>query len=210
VGETLAPAPGPVALSPAEVGADVATYADTPPSLGVAAEAVADVVPDPVTHVDAESPVEQGLAAALGAIATAPADPVVEPAPEAVAPAPDDTLLAPSVGTESAAPDDTVLEPAAAVVSAAIDVTTEPTGVAPELPSPAPNGPAPAAVEVPTVAPVAEPAPVLDLGRLVPPSAPAAWYVDPSDDASWRWWDGSRWTTDAAPRPGSRDGSGPT
>jgi hypothetical protein len=216
-GETPAPAAGRVAVPPTEASTEVAPYADTAPSLGVAAEAVAGFAPDPVTHVDAAWPVEEGLAAALGAVAAAPAAPAVDPNPESVTPAPGSTLLAPGVGGGSAAPEDTVLEPAAAVVPAVIDVPPEPGDVAPE-PSPAldlspatvPDEPAPEAVETAPVAPVPEPAPVLDLARLVPPSAPAAWYADPSDDASWRWWDGSRWTTDAAPRPGSRDGSGPS
>ncbi len=67
-----------------------------------------------------------------------------------------------------------------------------------------------AAPEPEPVAPPEPPAPALDLGRLDPPAAPAAWYVDPWDETSWRWWDGTRWSADAAPRTPPDDGSGAT
>jgi hypothetical protein len=35
---------------------------------------------------------------------------------------------------------------------------------------------------------------------LPPPSPPAAWYPDPHDAHSWRYWDGARWTDHTAPR----------
>jgi hypothetical protein len=60
------------------------------------------------------------------------------------------------------------------------------------------------------LAPVEEMAPANDPERLVPPDAPAAWHVDPYDESSLRWWDGSRWTTDTAPRSTSRDEAGAT
>ncbi len=30
--------------------------------------------------------------------------------------------------------------------------------------------------------------------------APPGWYQDPTDDRSWRWWDGSRWSEDREPK----------
>ena len=50
--------------------------------------------------------------------------------------------------------------------------------------------------------------PVLDPVALAPPSAPAGWYGDPFDAAAWRWWDGSRWSVDTAPRSTEGDPTG--
>ncbi len=145
--------------------------------------------PTPSAALDAVRPAEASTEVASYAGTTAKFD----LAPEAGA----DVVPESVTHVDAASPVEHGLAAALGAVSAAPAATAvEPT-------------PEAAAPGVPTVARVPEPAPALDLGRLVPPSAPAAWYVDPSDDASWRWWDGSRWTTDAAPRPGSRDGSGP-
>jgi len=34
----------------------------------------------------------------------------------------------------------------------------------------------------------------------VVPAVPAAWYEDPNDSSNYRYWDGSRWTGETAPR----------
>lgn len=48
----------------------------------------------------------------------------------------------------------------------------------------------------PTPTPVA-----IDPSTLMPPGVPAGWYVDPFDTDELRWWDGTAWSVDAAPRP---------
>ena len=37
------------------------------------------------------------------------------------------------------------------------------------------------------------------------PTPTAAWYPDPNDSASLRWWDGHTWTTHTAARPAVKD-----
>lgn len=63
-------------------------------------------------------------------------------------------------------------------------------------------------VPAPGSEPTAEPEPppvVVEPVALTPPDPPAGWYVDPFDAAGWRWWDGIRWSVDAAPRSPESD-----
>ncbi|GEM_PF-6470910 len=50
------------------------------------------------------------------------------------------------------------------------------------------------------------------VNRPTAPATPAGWYPDPHDAGRWRYWDGSAWTEDRAPRGGAtppRPPSGP-
>ena len=67
--------------------------------------------------------------------------------------------------------------------------------------------PHPPHVGLPPVDPphVDHPRPVAEVEHSHPaamaaPAPPAAWYPDPRDERSWRWWDGTDWTAHTAPR----------
>ena len=158
-------------------------------------------VPEPVVAPEPEPEPVIAFVAEPEAPEVPGPEPVVAVVPEpavAFVPEPEPVI---AVVPEPAPPEVTEPEPVVAFVPGPEPVVA----VVPEPEPPAVPEPEPVAVP-----PVEPPAPALDLGRLDPPSAPVGWYVDPWDETSWRWWDGTRWTADAAPRTPPGDGSGTT
>lgn len=230
----IGPAVPSVALLGAAVPEDdaVASPAYLGPDLGVA---VGDPFPRPVPEPAAAVVADPVAQSATELTAPAVSDPAPVPAGDLTAPLAAepayDLAVEPAYGRAVEPAYDLAAEPATALAAEPLADLAEASGwpapespdhagatddehpvaaAVEEVPGPAVEEPAPGPVVEESTPVLAEPpAPaVLDLGLLGPPDAPAAWYVDPSDESSWRWWDGSRWTTDAAPRPRPGDGSG--